>query len=398
MMPTSSRFFLFLILCVGCATSDSQVTIAVSETAGLDREIEYISTTIRFERQPEVNDMLFAKDLENDSSAPVQVLEAIRNEGGVHCDILFPVAISANQTKKFEISIEEKMRDALPVQLMLSEDKLSVENRYYKAHFSAENDQRGGQVNGIILKDFEDQILRRGHIAMHWAPNFSKSDSESYFNMEDLPSSSEHSVKREVYRVVKERLGIADSVPEIYVEGRYEFYADLPYFLFESTMTMHEDVELDLLRNDEMTMDSLFTHVIYPKREGSVGHLRLYGRELDILDDNPITDDANWVAFYNEDRDYGFASIRLKYDNSNLKGSASPTYRPYTKISRASGNGRYWNRVLSDTIQTFPKGSRYHEKNAYLIFRTDIKLPEKELLYYAERLINPLKVVVGQNH
>jgi hypothetical protein len=397
-MLSSYRFLLLLILSISCGTTDSPITITVSETAGLDRVVEYISTTIRLEHQLEINDMMFIKDLDSDSSVPVQVLEPSLYDDDVHYDILFPVAILANQTKKFEVGIQKKMRDALPFQLMLADDTLSVENRYYKAQFTTEGDKRGGQINGIVLKDFRDQLLKRGHIAMHWAPNFSKSDSESYFNMEDLPSSSTHSVKREVYRVVKVRSGITDSVPEIQVKGRYGFYADLPYFLFESTMTMEQDVELDLLRNDEMTMDSLFTHVMFPEKEGSVQHLRLYDQELDILGDNPITDSAKWVAFYNEAQAYGFGSIRLEYDNTNLEGKPSPTHKPHTKISRASGNGRYWNRVLSDTIQTFPQGSRYHEKNAYLIFRIDPEFPEKELLYYAERLINPLKAVVGQNH
>lgn len=396
-MKSLLKFFILLILCASCSNSNNLAIIIVSETAGFDRQLDYVNDTILFNRALSENEMLVMTDTESEAIEPILQAVLVSDESGFAYAITFPIKISANQTKNFKIGIEEKMRSSLPVQLMLSENKLSVENQYYKIHFSDEDDKRGGQINGVELKGFEGQLLNRGHIAMHWAPNFSKSDSEAYFNLEDLQPNSNNSIERNSYQVIKERSGIADSVPEIHVEGRYEFYADLPYFLFESTMTMNKDVELDLLRNDEMTMDSLFTHVAYPKKDGSIEHLRLYNKELDVLEENPITDDADWVAFYNLDNGYGFGSIRLNYNNSNLKGQPSPTHKPYTKISRASENGRYWNRVLSDTIQNFPKGSRYYEKNAYLIFQVDAERPEKELVYFQDCLKNPLIVSVTNN-
>lgn len=395
-MKSTFKFPLLLILFTSCSNSDNLATIAVSETAGLDRHLEYLQDTMVLNRALAENEMLVLTDMESKASEPILQSQLISDQNDYAYAISFPIQISSNQTRKFKVGIHEKMRSSLPVQLMLSEDKLSVENQYYKIHFSAEDDKRGGQINGIEVKNFENQLLKRGHISMHWAPNFSKSDSDSYFTMEDLPSSSEHSVKRESYHLIKERSGNTDSVPEIHVQGRYEFYADLPYFLFESSMTMEEDVELDLLRNDEMTMDSLFTHVTYPKKDGTVAHLELYD-QLDVLEESPIADDADWVAFYNMDKGYGFGSIRLNYDNSSLDGNLSPTYKPYTKISRASENGRYWNRVLTDTVLTFPEGSRYQEKNAYLIFSADPQSPAKEIVYYSECLRNPLKVEVFSN-
>lgn len=384
----------FFALCASCSSLDDLATISVSETAGFDRKLEYVHATIVLNRSLSDDETLIMNNLESEASVMVQKLKRVQNSDNFEYSILFPVKISGHQTKRFKLEIQERKKDALPKELELSKDKLSVENQYYKIHFSSAEDERGGQINGVELKDFENQLLKRGHISMHWAPNFSKSGSDGYFNMEDLPVTSEHLIQRETYRVIKNRSGITDSVPEIHVEGRYEFYADLPYFLFESTMRMEKDVELDLLRNDEMTMDSLFTHVVYPKKDGSISRLKLYNEELDVLEENPISDDADWLAFYNVDKGYGFGSIRIKYDNTNSEGKDSPTHKPYTKISKASGNGRYWNRVLSDTIQTFPKGSRYYENNAYLIFGIDSKIPEKEFLHYFECFRNPLLVRV----
>jgi len=144
------------------------MTISVSETAGLDRDLEYITATMLLSDQLDNNNMFIATDSDDDSTIPGEVLERVRKENGFDYKILSPVRISANETKKYQLNILEKVRDALPVQLMLSEDKLSVENKYYKAHFSSEDDERGGQVNGIELKNFENQLLKRGHIVMYW--------------------------------------------------------------------------------------------------------------------------------------------------------------------------------------------------------------------------------------
>lgn len=396
-MSTPFKFFFLLLLCASCSNSDYLATITVSETEGLDRELEYVNAKISMHRELSKNELLVLIDIESQACIPVLELKSIRKGVNFEYHMMFPLKISANKNRRFNLGIQEKTRSSPPVQLVLSEDKLSVENTYYKVNFSSKGNKRGGQITGIELKDFENQLLKRGHIAMHWAPNFSKSDSEDYFNLEDLPPNSDNSIEREFYQVIKKRSGITDSVPEIFVEGRYEFYADLPYFLFESTMNVSKDVELDLLRNDEMTMDSLFTHVMYAKLDGSVSSLMLYDDELDVLEENPIPDNAAWIAFYNEEKGYGFGSIRLNYDNTNLKGAISPVYKPYTKISRSSGNGRYWNRVLSDTTHMFPEGSRYHEKNAYLIFKADQAAPEKEISRYATQLRNPLKVRVVTN-
>jgi len=391
-----SFYFLLIFIFASCSNSENLATISISETTGLNRQLEYVTATVSFDRALEKDEILILSDVESEASILVQELESVSNDGKFNYEILFPLEIGANQTKNYQVGVREKMRSSLPVQLVISEDKLSVENRYYRINFSMEDDKRGGQINGIELKGFNNQTLKRGHIAMHWAPNFSKSDSEGYFNMEDFQAASKNLIEREAYRVIKERSGKTDSVPEINIEGRYEFYADLPYFQFESTMTMTEDVELDLLRNDEMTMDSLFTHLTFPRKDGTIQHLKLYD-ELDVLEKNHIKADAEWVAFYHIEKGYGFGSIRLKYENSNLNGQISPTHSPHTKISRSKGNGRYWNRVLSDTIQGFPKGSRYYEKNAYLIFQVDNDQPEKELVYYQKCLKNPLVVAVTNN-
>jgi len=377
-----------------CSGPKPYAIISVSETKGLSRDLEYVSAEIPLPIELKHSEMFVAMDMENGSSVPMQVLDTVLKEGNSSLKITFPVSVEPKGTKTFELMATEKMRDKGPLGIVISEDGYFVENQNYKATFSIADDQRGGQINGIILKNFGDKLLKRGHIAMHWAPNFSKSDEDGYFNMEDFSPSSENQVEKGLYQIAKFRSGRTDSIPEIHVEGKYKFFANQPYFIFESTMTMEEDVSLDLLRNDEMTMDSLFTHVVYQKADRMISRLKLYDSELDSLESNPIPDNAGFVGFYNSNHGYGLASIRMEYDNTNNEGNLSALFNPYTKISKSTGNGRYWNRVLIDSVTSVPKGSKYLEKNAYLIFKVGQEVPEEEILYYAERLANPLTVTV----
>ena len=386
---------LFLaLLILGCAQNNIVATITISEQAGLSRDLEYV-TPVFPQKKLNVSEMLMANDMESGALIPVQILDTIPQENGSYMKVLFPVAIMANRTKEFQIVVAAKISNDQASDLKLSKDGYSVENNTYQANFSTEKDERGGQINGLVLKEFDSQLLKRNHNSMHWAPNFSKSSSKHYFNMENFGSTTINTIQSGPYQITKIRSGVTDSVPEIDVLGEYTFYEGLPYFEFSSSMTVNKDVELNLLRNDEMTMDSLFTHIMYTDFEETVSHLKLYSDELDRLVEKPITDDAPWLAFYNMDKGYGYGSIRLEYDNTNSEGNLSTTYKPYTKISKGIHNGRYWNRVLiGEKDVLVKKGDRYKEKNAYLIFKVDESAPEKAMQYYAERLMNPLAVTV----
>ena len=388
-----------LLIASGCTKPTTLVTISVAEQNGLERNLEYVQADISLRHILKPTESLVAVGLDG-VVVPVQTTDTIRNENGTVVRIVFPVAMNPHEVKKFSIEKHDKAKDTLISDLYYSEKAVFVENEHYTAHFGTNKDTRGGQVLNLELKGFNNQLLHRNHrTPIHWAPNFSKSDSDRYYTMESLSPSSKNRIEGYgPYIITKTRAGETDSVPEIHVEGKYTFYAGLPYFEFSSTMTVTQDVELSLLRNDEMTMDSLFTHIIFAKPDNSIINLSLYDEELDVLEKEHITDDTPWLAFYNKDKGYGFGSIRLEYDNTNLDGNASPLHKPYTKISKSVGNGRYWNRILvADTILAIPKGSRYHEKNAYFIFNADSEKPEDEVLYYSERLNHPLVVTVEKN-
>ena len=395
-------YFLIIVLLLivfSCDKKKSLATILVVEENGLDRNLEYIHVNIPLPRGLKTTENLVAVDSRY-VSTPVQVIDTIQKGEYSFMNIVFPVAIKANETKKFKIQLHVKPKEIAMSQLHFSRLSQYVENEYYKVNFATKNDKRGGQVLNLNLKKFDNKILKRHqNTPIHWAPNFANVDSQRYFTLENLTPSSINIVRDSgPYEITKIRSGVTDSVPEIHVEGKYTFYEGLPYFEFNSIMTVKEDVNLRLLRNDEMTMDSLFTNLIFIRPDNSISNLKLYDTELDILEKDHMSDQAQWLAFYHKEKEYGYGSIRLEYDNTNVNGELSPLYKPYTKISKSVGNGRYWNRILvADTNFRIPKGSRYREKNAYLIFKVDSEEPEKEIKYHSERLNNPLKITVEKN-
>ena len=397
MLQVENKFiiaFLWLSF-IGCTKTKPLALITVTEKDGYERKYQYVTANVPIPTHWENTQALLAMDQVSQDEVPVQILDSFEHEEKSYLKVVFPLSVEANSTKILELNFaEEENREIRQPYIELSNKGHAVENKIYKINFSTDNDSRGGQIDGILLKNFKNRLLKRTHIAMHWAPNFAKTDIDGYYNLEDLSSTSNSIVEKGTYLISKTRSGKVDEVPEIFVESNYFFYADLPFFISQSVINMQDTVSLSLLRNDEMTMDSLFTHVSFQKRDGTISSLRLYHDELDSLEKNPIPDDSGFVAFYNNKLGYGLASIRLTYENTDINGLPSPTHKPHTKISKSRGNGRYWNRVLLDSNTIVPKGSKYFEKNAYLIFKVGEEVPEKEILYYSDRLRHPLEIVV----
>ena len=157
---------------------------------------------------------------------------------------------------------------------------------------------------------------------------------------------------------------------------------------------MVQDVWLELLRNDEMTMDSMFTHLAFQRPAGEIVDVAFSERK-GLLQNQPIENKSPWICFYNRDKGFAFGSIRLRYNNSNQFGEPSPTYQPHTQIGEWLGGIKYWNRrLIHDHLTFVPRGSRYIEENAYLVFRIGQKDRFETIKYWVDRLHHPLKVKV----
>ena len=394
-----------IIFASGCQGDGAVLLkIKVEETEGLERPLEYIAINLPRLKLSQKDYQLYAYSGNSNVKIPVQIVGSqLNNMGNQEMHGVLPISIGGHETKEYFIKAEpgkELERDTDFI-VQGSHLDLIVENKHYiaslKEYIGHKHQKFGsGHLGSLTLREFDDVVLARKNpnLKIHWAPNFSK-EYLNYKTMAHLnsPDSVFVSTKGPFYFSLF-RSGRIEGYEKILLKGKYKFYAGLPYLIFESEILFTEDDSLNLLRNDEMTMDSLFTHLAFPKAGGTTIHLPLYDEStITYLDENPIPDDSPWLFFYNKYKSFAFGSIRLHYDNRNIHGDDSPTDNKHTKITASANNGRYWNRRLIHSKNTFvPKGSKYTEKNAYIIFKIDEKDPAKTIKYFYDRLKNPVMV------
>ncbi len=394
------------ILVTGCYNSSVvNFKIKVEETEGFDRSLEYVEVGLALFNTDEENHKIYVYSISDKDTICAQIIDKAFEKRAYNKEkqIVFPISIRANEVKEYIITTKPNKHIKTETDLRVFGDTLDVivENKYFSAslkeYMGFKQERLGaGHLGNIILKEFDNLILERKNpnLKIHWSPNFGKEDL-SYRTMAHMISvdSSFTSTKGPFYFKLFRR-GCIKGYEKILLMGAYEFYAGLPYFIFSSDMLFTNSDTLNLLRNDEMTMDSLFTHVVFPRPNGKTVYLPLYNEDaMTYLEEQLIADDAPWLFFYNAHESYAFGSMRLHYDNKNIYGKDSPTENRHTKITASINSGRYWNRRLINSKNTFiPKGSKYSEKNAYIVFKVDKNDPAKTIEYFYKCLKNPVKV------
>lgn len=383
------------------------ITIAevkVSETAGLSRSLEYIEVQLQLKLDSDNSNQMniVAEDLKTGEQTPCQVINRgiFEKEKVMLLNVIFPSTFKAHERKTFSLKTVEK-KVTIVTDLKLSGDDLNhiIDNSFYSANLSKSNQSEAksydsGQLCDLLIKGKSNQLLFRTENRMHWGPNFQKPGMEYYNTIAAWQNPKRYVLNRGPYLISTQRQDVAPEVSEILLTANYYFYAYLPYFIFYSSMDIIKDVTFSLLRNDEMTMDSMFTHVAYQNNSGQIIDLS-FAERYNEFDENPIESNAPWVCFYNIDKGYAFGSIRIQYDNSNNTGLPSPTYHSHTKISDGAEGGKYWNRCLIDNFPVFvSKGSSYREKNAYLVFEINEGNKFKEIVEQMNIIRNPVEVTV----
>lgn len=400
---------LLLLLCCSCVSHGPVGKLEITESAGIARDLEYVEVEISLNKLPLYNQALFLKDNKNGALKKIQILHSQKKTvDGYAVQCLFPIRINAMETRQYHIVIAKNTKVATDLKVKGDGMEILIENNQYVADVTSEmatveNELMPGQLTELTLKKFDKRKLRRSKINMHWAPNFQK-EGLDYKTIGHIRQYDSIFVGKGPYLITLYRSGKVEGYEEIQVEGKYEFYAGVPYFLFSSQMTMIDNVVLTMLRNDEMTLDSLFTHAMFPLANGKIKTISLYdapplnfNHSIKELRKNPVDVNAKWFCFINDSLKYGFGSVRIQYDNTNLKGGISPMLDPETRITYSGGNGRYWDRRFvfvkkNENGMKIPEGSRYAEKNAYVIFTANPENPTKEIEELFTRLTKPVLV------
>ncbi|MDC6366809.1 MULTISPECIES: hypothetical protein [Flavobacteriaceae] len=356
---------LFMLLISSCKQG-AVLEFSVTEPVGISRELEYIELEWRM---PKLENKNFVID-NGKGRVPGQIVGIDSTGKDFTIKAIFPIQIEANTTDSYTLY----QGNATFADRMVTVDHgngLSIENKYFLADFTANKPNEGaplygGQLKTLHPKDQNDLLFKRKNINMHWAPNF-QAKGRPYRTLGHL---NNHNAREKVgpLMVTIEKSGSVQDYPEIVLKAKYTFFAGLPFFRFTSEMTMKDEIELFLLRNDEMTLDSLFTHIHFPKGD-TIEKLPLYKKNtFHDLKETPIAANAPWLAFSNHVKKYHLGCIRLVYDNHSLSGNDSPLFEPHTKITAVGDGGRYWNRRLINEENTkLPAGSRYYEDNLYFV-------------------------------
>lgn len=378
--------------------------ISVRENYGLDRELEYVELSCQFEAEllKNTGNSFYVQELSTGETINCQVSSTQSDSASnkVLARVIFPVSFKAYEKKEYFLKTK-KAENVVRSDLTMSGHgtELVIENQFYRADLRKMDNiepqsYMSGQIRELLIKMGSDQLLTNVEDRLHWAPNFKRPSLEYYVTIAHWQLPKIIIINSGHYQISTLREDLAPQHPEILLTAQYRFYADLPYFRFYSRMEMQADLWLELLRNDEMAMDSMFTHMAFQRPNGEIIDLE-FSERYELLKNQPIENESPWICFYNIDKGFAFGSIRVNYDNTNIFGETSPTYQAHTQIGEWLGGIKYWNRrLVHDHLTFIPKGSRYVEDNVYLVFKLNDKDKLHDIKHWAERVRSPLRVTI----
>ena len=406
-IPLTMRCAVIAVLLSAAAVAEDSpiATVTVREPAGLARTLSYVEVTIAADRGllgtdrhlvavgPEGGET-WIQVLERHTIAPDSTLATVSG--------IFPVkGLPAGEMRRFAIHSRPGAGTVPESGLTWRGEGMVrvVENDFYEAFLSQRAEDppgtnTSGQLREMRIKLGFDHMLENEDDHLHWAPNFERPEVPWYTTISAWKNPREYRVDAGPYLFRTTRRDTAPDHPEIRLTAVYDFLAGVPWFRFFSEMEFERDIPLELLRNDEMTMDSMFTDLGFQRPDGEVVDVAFTER-YDLLKAAPIENEAPWLCFYNRDHGYAFGSIRVDYDNTNIYGKPSPTREPHTQIGEWLQGVTYRNRrLIHKDMMTVPAGSRYRETNAYLVFGIEKEDHFRTIRWWAERLRNPLVVEV----
>jgi hypothetical protein len=277
---------------------------------------------------------------------------------------------------------------------------VTVDNGYF--HLKLHDDS--GMLDEVTLKSKPEHTFvhkKETNGAIHWNPDC-YAPPRAWVHLSDWkPGLYDFEYEEQRGPVVfrTRRWGDMPLMPEVAVSMEYEFYAGVPYFLARSSMQIRHDVAVQALRNAEIVFArESFSEAAWWDAE----HRRIETRHIvsqPDLTEWTLPDTTPWLAFFDREKQAGFAGMQGHYANGSLVGDLR-TYNPYMYIT--TGPWVYWTRALA-----YPYGSRnpqqlikveagsvFFEEWAYLPFA----LGENDATRFSEvngwykRFSNPLLV------
>jgi len=249
-----------------------------------------------------------------------------------------------------------------------------VENRFFAANLPDES----GTMSALTFKEFGVTFSRNSaNGRMHKGPSIQRAGAPSYKDQGNWSPVQEFREDRKTGVYIHHREGYFPAYPEVRVVSEYRFPPDTPYFFVSTSLAVEKPIRVSMIRNNEMTMDLFFTHLVWPG--GGTRNVVAFDARYPIIEKAPIPADVPWLVFVNLEKGYGYGFVNLGY-------KATKTARPDTTIADGypSGstvqprpiNARYWSRhlIFGEEVDLVP-GDRFDELTAYVLFHCSEKSP-----------------------
>jgi hypothetical protein len=226
----------------------------------------------------------------------------------------------------------------------------------------------------LSLVDADNDPLSKLDIAwhgeddcIHWNPDFRN---QLRYRMTNWPQAPNYTVDQGALCTIVRRWGYpvcpthpARDQTAVCLDVTYVFYNELPYFTMTSALTVEQEADILVVRNDEWLFRQSFSHSLHRDVGGAI--IRTPAAENVSFSGNPAL-----VGFVDETKGDAFVSLRLAYDARGFPGA----YNPGLLTLGTTGYGnQLWSRdVFHESSElAIQPGAFVSETNAYLCFNAE---------------------------
>jgi hypothetical protein len=282
-----------------------------------------------------------------------------------------------------------------------------VENKFYVADLSPStsngHDEDSGTLRALTFKEFNVTFFRNAaNGRMHKGPSIQRAGATSYKDQGSWDPVQEFREERKGSLYIHHREGYFPTYPEVRVISEYRFPADAPYFVVSTILAVEKPIPVVMVRNNEMTMNLFFTHLVWPGKDGT-RHMVEFDKRAPLIEQHPIPADVPWLAFVNPEKGYGYGFVMLaskatKTANADITiadGTLGTAERAEAEAkAKAEGktlgrviNARYFSRhLISGAEVNLAPGDRFEELTAYVLFHSSPKEPMGNFFDWEKRI------------
>jgi hypothetical protein len=247
----------------------------------------------------------------------------------------------------------------------------TIENDFYKITLHP----KSGTIYEVIEKStntkLEHKLETNGSV--HWNPDV-YSPPHAWYHVSDWDNPKFSEDAGPIFYTLRREAPLP--MPKgIQVAITYHFYAGTPFVLAESAMQIQDDIYVEALRNSEIVFNkAVFTKAAWRAVDGGLRTLDFSASRLHPKHAAQIRPDTPWVAFYNDAKGLGFASLFLQMALPNLHGGPASQQQPYIYIQNGPwfymSRGFVYSFGSNNQTRMLPvrAGSLYYDKNAWLPF------------------------------